>query len=152
MKIKISIFAFLAIVLLSACGRRDEPEKIKYGVDVCDFCKMTIVDPKWGAELMTKKGKIYKFDVVECMIAYAASFMKEDEIKHYWTTNFLAPGTFLDAKKAIYIRTLQFPSPMGLNSLAIEKISDTSKLHLMPGYEVLNWDKVVEKAKEELIR
>lgn len=134
-----------------ACSRGDKPEEIKYGVDICEFCKMTIVDPKWGAEIMTNKGKIHKFDVVECMIAYANSYLKPEEIRHFWTINFLKPKEFIDATTAIYIRTLQYPSPMGLNSLAIESLADTSKLHLLPGYEILNWNNVVEKAKEEYL-
>jgi copper chaperone NosL len=112
---------------------------------------MTIVDPKWGAELMTTKGKIHKFDVVECMIAYANTILKPNEIKRYWTINFLKPKEFIDATTAIYIRTLQYPSPMGLNSLAIESLADTTKLKLQPGYEILNWKDVIEKAKEEYL-
>ena len=29
---------------------------------------MTIVDPRYGAELVTTKGKVYKYDAVECLI------------------------------------------------------------------------------------
>ncbi|ROL56228.1 nitrous oxide reductase [Bacteroidetes/Chlorobi group bacterium Naka2016] len=148
--LKYQMFGLIFLFLLG-CSNSDKPEGIKYGVDVCSFCKMTIVDPKWGAELMTTKGKIHKFDVVECMIAYANTILKPNEIKRYWTINFLKPKEFIDATTAIYIRTLQYPSPMGLNSLAIESLADTTKLKLQPGYEILNWKDVIEKAKEEYL-
>ncbi|MGB9772158.1 MAG: nitrous oxide reductase accessory protein NosL [Candidatus Kapaibacteriota bacterium] len=148
----IKFLLIFALILLISCGGGDKPEEIKYGIDVCEFCKMTIVDPKWGAEIMTSKGKIYKFDVVECMVAYSLSKLKPNEIKHYWTINFTKPKSFIDATTAIYIRTLQYPSPMGLNSLAIENIADTTKLNLVKGFEILSWKDVVEKAKEEYLR
>ncbi|MEJ5286661.1 MAG: hypothetical protein CH6_0397 [Candidatus Kapaibacterium sp.] len=149
--LKYQIFGLIFLLFLLGCSNSNKPEEIKYGVDVCSFCKMTIVDPKWGAEIITNKGKIYKFDVVECMIAYANSILKPEEIKSYWTINFVKPKEWVDATKAIYIRTLQFPSPMGLNSLAIENYADTSKLNLKPGYEILSWEDVVKKAKEEYL-
>ena len=33
-------------------------------------CKMTLVDKKFGAEVVTKKGKVYKFDDLNCMIKF----------------------------------------------------------------------------------
>lgn len=149
---RIEILMTIIILLLVSCGREDKPEEIKYGVDICSFCKMTIVDPKWGAELMTTKGKVYKFDVVECMIAYWQSFLKPEDVKHFWVVNFTKPKEFIEATNAKYIRTLQYPSPMGLNSLAIESLADTTKLNLLPGCEILEWKDVIEKAKEEYLR
>ncbi len=40
----------------------NEPKPIKLNVDTCEFCKMTISNGKFGAELLTKKGRYYKFD------------------------------------------------------------------------------------------
>ena len=51
-------------------------EEINYGVDACAYCKMNIVDPKFGAELITKKGRVYKFDAIECMVNYDREMQK----------------------------------------------------------------------------
>ena len=38
-------------------GCNPKPEKITFGKDNCAECKMTIMDPKFGGEIVTKKGK-----------------------------------------------------------------------------------------------
>ena len=63
-------------LLLSSCSAGPVP--LKPGTDNCEFCKMTISDIRYGAEIITKKGKIFKFDDPQCAI----SFLKEHpEIK-----------------------------------------------------------------------
>lgn len=146
---KISLFC-LILVLIVGCNPKTQ--EIHYGVDACEFCKMTIVDPKWGAEIVTKKGRVYKFDVVECMVAYYLSKVKDtNEIHSLWTINFLQPKTFLEAKTAFYIRTREFQSPMGLNVISLKNKNEISKLPLKESYEILNWDSVVKSVKEEIL-
>src|SRR5690606_41785263 len=43
---------------------------IVIGEDLCVFCEMLISDPRYPAQLVTKTGKAYKFDSIECMIAF----------------------------------------------------------------------------------
>ena len=52
-------FRFAVLLFLinsSSCSSQVKP--IKYGKDECYFCKMTIVDQKFGVEIVSKKGKI----------------------------------------------------------------------------------------------
>jgi len=60
---------FLLLLLFAGC-RPKGPVAIEYGQDICAFCKMIIADPRFGAEVITKTGKVYKFDSVECMVAH----------------------------------------------------------------------------------
>lgn len=143
------IIVFFAIFLF-ACGRQ-KPEPIRYGVDACNFCRMTIVDPKWGAEIITDKGKIFKFDVVECMIAYYYTMIDTNKVRSMFTIDFTSPGSFLEAKQAKFIRTLQFPSPMGLNVISLKTYADTTKMGLKSNYEMLDWWGVVQKVKDEIL-
>ncbi|MBK8954071.1 MAG: nitrous oxide reductase accessory protein NosL [Saprospiraceae bacterium] len=60
-----------AIVLMSSFSFfscKPEPEAFNYGTDICHTCKMGIVDRKFGSEIVTDKGKVYKFDDLGCMI------------------------------------------------------------------------------------
>ena len=59
---------FITFIFLFSCSKDSEP--INYGTDQCDHCRMTIMDKKFGAEILTKKGKAVKFDALECMINY----------------------------------------------------------------------------------
>ena len=56
----------VAIIGLSSCGTG--PQAIRYGQDNCDFCKMAFSDPHFGGEVISKKGKVYKFDDLHCLV------------------------------------------------------------------------------------
>ena len=53
---KAIIIPVVLVGFLTGCST--EPLPIRYGQDNCDFCKMTISDHRFGAEIVTKKGKI----------------------------------------------------------------------------------------------
>jgi copper chaperone NosL len=103
---------------------------------------MTIVDPKWGAEIITDKGKVYKFDVVECMLSYYIYEMHKNrnKVSSFWTINYLNPGEFIEAETALYYRSPEFHSPMGLNAVSLKKGEDISKLNLAKSPEKLEWE------------
>ena len=54
------IVVFLFLLLTSSCNVGPQP--ISYGSDGCHFCSMTIVDRQHAAEIVTDKGKGFKFD------------------------------------------------------------------------------------------
>ncbi len=60
----------ILILLLIVTNCSVSPKAIDYGNDGCHFCKMTIVDKLHAAEVVTNKGKVYKFDATECMINF----------------------------------------------------------------------------------
>src|SRR5690606_41500698 len=70
------------LLVLTSCNVG--PQAIDYGKDGCHFCKMTIVDKLHAAEIVTNKGKIYKFDASECMINFMEDF-DAAEVKSYLT-------------------------------------------------------------------
>lgn len=133
--------------LLAACSY--EPETFMLGTDVCEHCKMTIVDSKWGSELITQKGKIYKFDVIECMILFKNESIKEEDIHSMWTINYLEPSNFLNVEDAIYIRDNSFNSPMGLNAISLEKEKEIEKLNLNNKPEIIKWQQLIKLVHSE---
>lgn len=88
------------------------PKPIDYGNDGCHFCKMTIVDKVHAAEIVTKKGKVYKFDATECMINFMKDF-DTSEIKLYLSNNYSKPEALIDATQATFLISKNIPSPMG---------------------------------------
>jgi copper chaperone NosL len=60
------IIVLIACVLSNSCEVR--PDAINYNEDQCEYCKMKISDTRFGAELVTRKGKIYKYDSAECLL------------------------------------------------------------------------------------
>ncbi len=106
------------VVLLSSCSIA--PEAIVYGSDGCHFCKMTIVDKIHGAEIVTDKGKVYKFDAIECMV----NFDKEidaGEKAMYLVNHYESPEELINAQEAIFLISKRIPSPMGAFLTAFKK-------------------------------
>ena len=105
------VLGLLAAIAVIGCSFETEP--IDYGKDICAFCKMTIMDKRFGTELVTSKGKVFKFDDLGCMIKYMkTSELHEADCKHIVMNNFEKPGDFVSFKQAIFVKTSSISSPM----------------------------------------
>ncbi len=123
-------FYLLALLSLLFVGCSKEPKPISYGEDECEFCKMIVMDKRYGSEMVTAKGKIYFFDSIECLVGYIDNMkMTKDDYYSLWVSNYADPGNIIDAEKAIYLKNDSLRSPMGLNVLAVE-----NDLQLKPIY------------------
>lgn len=102
------------------------PEKIEIGKDACSFCKMSIVDNRFGGEILTKKGKVYKFDDTHCMLGFInANIIDNDNIKETYLVNFEEPHDLIAANRVILLKSETLHSPMGGN---IAGFSDQNKV------------------------
>ena len=124
MKNSIIIFSFLTF-LFTSCS--SGPQSIALGKDACSFCKMTIADRNFGAELITNKGKIYKFDDTHCLAAFKKESVKNEDVKNVYFVNFLEPHNFIEADKAHFLQSEELHSPMGGNTAVFEN-EDTLKM------------------------
>jgi copper chaperone NosL len=80
---------------------------------------MTIVDTRFAAEIVTPKGKAYKFDDVVCLKQFATESEKNEEGTKYFVADYTNDkDKFLEATKAIYLKSEFFKSPMNGNSAA----------------------------------
>ena len=108
------IFYSAALLFFTSCN--PAPEPIRYGEEKCDWCTMTIMDRRFGSEIVTRKGKIYKFDATECMIRFMESQPGlKNQIQLQLTNSFDKPGELVDARNCYYLRSAEMPSPMGMN-------------------------------------
>lgn len=133
--IKAALFGF--VWLIQGCGI--QPDPIHYGQDACQYCKMTIVDQRYGVEYLTHKGKAFKFDDVACMAHYLAeNNVAETDVALLLVNDFLQPGQLVDARRAGFIRQDQFHSPMGGNTAAFGSLAQARKQ--ANGTRVLRWN------------
>jgi copper chaperone NosL len=105
------------IFLLQSCASKPEP--IHYGKDACSFCKMNITDPHFGGEVVTKKGRTYKFDDLHCMVGFLKSGeVKPENISQTLAVNYEKENDFIDINKAALIQSEELHSPMNGNTAA----------------------------------
>lgn len=136
---RIGLVAILLSALGAACSSH-APSPIQYGVDQCDYCKMTIADEKFGSELVTTKGKVLKYDSIECLAADDLVMTQSaGQVHSRWVTSFTAPGTFLDVATATIVATERQKSPMGIGLVAVGSQSEADALIQVAGGAVLDW-------------
>ena len=138
-------FSFVALLLVfTSCNVG--PQAINYGSDGCHFCKMTIVDKVHAAEIVTKKGKVYKFDASECMIHFMNEF-DTSEIKLYLSNNYTEPEALIDATKATFLISKNIPSPMGAFLSAFKTKEKAQKFQSEKDGTLYTWNQLLEHLK-----
>lgn len=137
-------FLFLIIIFLSGCG--NDPEPIQYGTDQCVHCRMTIMDNKFSAEIVTNKGKALKFDAAECMINYILeNNFDENSASIFYVTDYNYPAKLINALSAAYIISSKIKSPMGENLTAFSGEKAAQKFLEGSGGEMYTWKTLTDK-------
>jgi len=137
----------LALVLASG-GCDTGPVPIDYGSDVGAFCRMIIADERYGAELITTKGRILKFDSVECLASYLHSEIDPDDVASLWVTDFSDPPTLIRVEEAFFLHSPNLRSPMGMNLTAFGPGIERSAVSNSFAGELLDWGGVLELVKQ----
>lgn len=115
------------IIGLSSCTTK--PEAINIGKDNCYFCKMTISDNRFGGEIISKKGKIFKFDDGHCLLSFIQSkSVGQNEIADVYLVDFSGNHTLLKADNAFIFKSELLRSPMDGNIAAFANEDSMKKL------------------------
>ncbi|GGW58959.1 hypothetical protein GCM10008085_08410 [Winogradskyella epiphytica] len=108
---------------------------------------MTIVDKVHAAEVVTNKGKVYKFDATECMINFMDDF-DSSEIKLYLSNNYTEPEVLIDATKATFLISENIPSPMGAFLSAFKRKYEAERFQKEKGGVLYTWESLLIKLKQ----
>ena len=135
---KLSVAAVFLTFMISSCSTAPQP--IRIGQDNCDHCKMTISDNRFGAEIITKKGKIYKFDDEHCMTAFLKSCTRANQqIAGIYFTDFNVPHGLIPAEKAFFLQSPDLKTPMNGNVAAVSNEDSLAKLLLQYSGKNIAW-------------
>lgn len=131
----------LLILLLVSCKAYNRP--INYGSDECEYCRMIVMDKRYGSELVTEKGKVYTFDSAECLIEYInhneETVLKAHSIE---VTSFDNPDHLIDARSAIYTVCEKMPSPMGAYLTAFSTREAAREIQISKGGYIYTWEEL----------
>ena len=110
-----------AILLFTFSSCETKPQPFQYGKDSCDDCRMTIMEPHFGAQLITKKGKVYKFDDLHCLVNFHNNgAVKKEDIAQIVSVDYNNEKSFLDVNKAWFVNSPKLESPMNSNTAAFD--------------------------------
>ena len=138
----LALFLVAGTLALTACSKKG-PEPISFGSDNCANCGMVASDAKFGGELITRKGKVFKFDSVECLAGFLDKKGTGDEVASLWVIDFAHPTQLIDATRAFYLQSERLHSPMGLNLSAFGKREAAAAMQgRFPG-TILSWPELL---------
>ncbi|MEC5394934.1 nitrous oxide reductase accessory protein NosL [Bergeyella sp. RCAD1439] len=118
---------WMALVTLTSfsCTSK-EVEPFVLGKDQCSHCKMVIQDARYATELITEKGRVYKFDDLACMEAYAKENSSGIGQARFYVSDFATLDLF-PLEKAFKITGGQVKSPMNGNVAAFKSKDEALK-------------------------
>jgi copper chaperone NosL len=127
--------SLVLVALAPACSR--DPRPIAYDADGCAYCRMQISDARFGAELITTKGKVYTFDSIECLLSFHRQASAAGDVRSVWVSDYRHPGSLIPATTATYVQLGAGHSPMGRGLLAVA--SDDDARLVATGSTIKRW-------------
>lgn len=141
-KQKIKTASVLLLFIFSCSGDKVVP--IKLNSDHCDFCKMGIADGKYGAEVITEKGRVYKFDDILCMTNYCKE-NSATKMQRYYVHDYARQNVLIPAETAFFISKGDIKSPMHGNIIAFSNEKNAKEFGEKLNAEAIDWQEVLEK-------
>jgi copper chaperone NosL len=137
--LKVPAATVIFSMVLFSCNVNPQP--IKTGVDNCSFCKMTITDNRFGGELVTKKGKVFKFDDIHCLNEFK-KLADEKDMAGIYLVDFSGTHDFIKAEAAFLLKAENVKSPMGSNTAAFKNEGELIAVKKQFNGQQLRWTDV----------
>lgn len=142
--VKAKLAAASAFILFSFSSCETNPQPFQYGKDICDDCRMTIMEPHFGAQLITRKGKVYKFDDLHCLVNFHnKGTVKKEDINKIVSVDYNNEKAFLDVNSAWFVKSAALKSPMNSNTASFDNQNTaTAKSNEVNG-QLLKWNDLI---------
>ena len=127
---------FAALLGFASCGA-PQAEPIALNKDNCAECKMTIADLKFANELVTDKGRVYKFDDHHCLVKYVQN--NGNMVGKAYFSDFNQPQQLLNEEEAVLVKSDALRAPMGGNVVAFRNQEDAKTFLADKKGEVITW-------------
>ena len=142
-KISSALVITLMMTFFAASCNNSGPQAIKLNQDKCDYCSMSIADGRFAAELISKKGRCFKFDDLQCMIDYKKE-KSSTEFKAIYVNDFEKNNELIDAVKAYYVHHEELRSPMGGNFAAFTQQDKAIQFAKARNSLIQTWQEISE--------
>lgn len=103
----------LTLLCVVACTVNDKPQPVNLGKDNCEKCGMTIEEPQFACEIITDKGKCFKFDDLSCLFHHINEKKLSDSIvTKIYVADYEHSDSLIDIKTANLVLGQDIKSPM----------------------------------------
>ncbi len=126
------------------CGS-NLPEEIVAGEHKCEFCKMGVVNQNYHSQILTKKGRRYHFDSIECMFSFWDKNI--DKVEKVWVKDYLHPKDWIEIQNANFLKSEKLPSPMAANLSSYKSQKEAEDNRLLYGGVLMTKEEVMEYVK-----
>lgn len=138
-------------VLVAACGVAG-PEPLSWNEAACTHCHMTLADRRFGAEIITTKGRLLPFDDAGCAAEHVATRgIGLDEVSSIWVIDFVRPDTLIPAATAHFVQSAAFHTPMGSGIIATADAQAADSLARASDGKLLTWTEVLALAERDFL-
>ena len=139
------IMVAMLAMLAAACAREVSfgPPSIKFGVDVCDGCGMTISEARYAAAVAGPRDgerRVFVFDDIGCLARWEArvsGFVPAGRWVHDRNSE-----RWIEASAAVFVRSAAWATPMGSGLAAFSTSADAGT-----GTEPMRWEQVLDMAR-----
>ncbi|HEX5150576.1 MAG TPA: nitrous oxide reductase accessory protein NosL [Parafilimonas sp.] len=140
----IMIVLLFMSIFFSSCAQGPQP--IQLGKDACSYCKMTIADPRFGGEIITAKGKAYKFDDMHCLLSFTGEGqVARGDIKEMYVVDYNSNHGLIKADENLLMyKSDLLHSPMGGNIAGFSSRDSLAVIMKKFNGYVLNWDALIK--------
>lgn len=133
------------IICFSFSSCQTGPDPIKVGSDACSFCKMTISDAKYGAELVTKKGKVYKFDDLHCLLVFLkADKVKSTDTQQIYLVDFAGNHSLVKSNESFLLQSDDIHGPMNGKVISFQSKDSMRVMSSTLKAKELTWGELVK--------
>ena len=110
------------LVVLAQCRYKNEGPVAIEADDMCSFCRMSISEKRYAAELIDDDGQVFKFDEIGCLANFIKQKRNDVSIHASFVMDF-DRREWLKAQDAIYVRSSEFKTPMNGGIVAFKEQS-----------------------------
>lgn len=100
------------VLLAASLACAADPRLIRVGADVCAECRMLVSDPRFGAQVVTRTGKVLTFDSIDCLQKSVAR-LPEGDVREVWVVDANRAPALIRSGDARYVEDGALNPPMG---------------------------------------
>ena len=101
---------------------------------------MTISDSRYGGEVISRKGKVFKFDDIHCIKSFIHSAMIDTSGARIYFVDFAGDHSLIQSGKSVLFESVDIHAPMNGNVVAFnnpESIKITGKKGIIKTWDDL---------------